>query len=280
MIRLRKTLTVKTRVVGVNVSVKVEERRRRRGREGGLETRKARYKPTTGLPRGKRGRKRGGKVKTIAHNWHMKFKEARARRRGWKGQSLTQYTHATVFEPLFFSLPSSSLEIYISSLLELLNCLFIPLSFKEPLVAIPSPSSLRQTPQRPPPSPLLSNFIPISFPRLTHRFSFLSVPSLIAVSHEPAATSLSIQRQSSIYGEITLRWPIIENMPSSNALLPSSLDERTGDSGAREREFFPVFSSSSFLTFICVKEKKRKKKDGETHGWMPRMANETIGGIR
>lgn len=246
--------------------------------EGGLETRKARYKPTTGLPR-KRGRKRGGKVKTIAHNWHMKFKEARARRRGWKGQSLTQYTHATVFEPLFFSLPSSSLEIYISSLLELLNCLFIPLSFKEPLVAIPSPSSLRQTPQRPPPSPLLSNFIPISFPRLTHRFSFLSVPSLIAVCHEPAATSsssLSIQRQSSIYGEITLRWPIIENMPSSNALLPSSLDERTGDSGAREREFFLLL----FSLLICVKEKKRKRKDGETRGWMPRMANETIGGIR
>lgn len=208
----------------------------------------------------------------------MKFKEARARRRGWKGQSLTQYTHATVFEPLFFSLPSSSLEIYISSLLELLNCLFIPLSFKEPLVAIPSPSSLRQTPQRPPPSPLLSNFIPISFPRLTHRFSFLSVPSLIAVCHEPAATSsssLSIQRQSSIYGEITLRWPIIENMPSSNAL-SSSLDERTGDSGRREREFFLLL----FSLLICVKEKKRKRKDGETRGWMPRMANETIGGIR
>lgn len=141
--------------------------------EGGLETRKARYKPTTGLPR-KRGRKRGGKVKTIAHNWHMKFKEARARRRGWKGQSLTQYTHATVFEPLFFSLPSSSLEIYISSLLELLNCLFIPLSFKEPLVAIPSPYS--------PPNP------PTFSPPLSPSFEFYS--HLLPSSHASFLLSL------------------------------------------------------------------------------------------
>lgn len=230
MIRWWKRLTV-TRAVGVNVRVKVEGEEG--GEEEGLETRKARYKPT-GLPR-KRARKRGGKVKTIAHNWHMKFKEARARRRGWKGQSLTQYTHATVFEPLFFSLPSSSLEIYISSLLELLNCLFIPLSFKEPLVAIPptllpSPSNLpdgltsrTHPPIRPPlpPFEFYSHLLPAN-PRLTHRFSFLSPflpPSQSPTNPQPPHLPLYIQRQSSIYGEITLRWPIIENMPSNNALV-------------------------------------------------------------
>lgn len=40
MIRLRKTLTVKTRVVGVNVGVKVEGRRRRRGREASKRERR------------------------------------------------------------------------------------------------------------------------------------------------------------------------------------------------------------------------------------------------
>lgn len=208
MIRWWKRLTV-TRAVGVNVRVKVEGGEG--GEEEGLETRKARYKPT-GLPR-KRARKRGGKVKTIAHNWHMKFKEARARRRGWKGQSLTQYTHATVFEPLFFSLPSSSLEIYISSLLELLNYLFIPLSFKEPLVAIPptllpSPSNLPDgltSPTHPPTRPPLPSFR-ILFPSpsrqpSSHASFLLSfpVPSPIAVSHEPAATS-----SSSLYTETIL----------------------------------------------------------------------------
>lgn len=198
MIRWRKTLTV-ARAVGVNVGVKVERRRRRRRRKASKRERRGINRPGCHG----RARKRGGKVKTIAHNWHMKFKEARARRRGWKGQSLTQYTHATVFEPLFFSLPSSSLEIYISSLLELLNCLFIPLSFKEPLVAIPS---LRQTPSDvltslthpPPPFEFYSHLLPAN-PRLTHRFSFLSVPSLVPVSHEPAATS-----SSSLYTETIL----------------------------------------------------------------------------
>lgn len=57
----------------------------------------------------------GSKVKTIAYNWHMKFKGGVIRRTGGKaGGSLNT---PAVFEPLFFSRPSASLEIYISSLL-------------------------------------------------------------------------------------------------------------------------------------------------------------------
>lgn len=57
-----------------------------------------------------------------------------------------------VFEPLFFSRPSASLEIYISSLPPLLSdCLFIPLSFKEPLVAMSRPPPLLLCRRRTPP---------------------------------------------------------------------------------------------------------------------------------
>lgn len=84
----------------------------------------------------------GSKVKTIAYNWHMKFKGGVACRAGGKaGGSLNI---PAVFEPLFFSRPSASLEIYISSLL-CWNCLFIPLSFKESLVAM-LPLSYSHTP--------------------------------------------------------------------------------------------------------------------------------------
>lgn len=59
----------------------------------------------------------------------MKFKGGVTRRTGGKaGGSLNT---PAVFEPLFFSRPSASLEIYISSLLSV-----YPASFKEPLVAI------------------------------------------------------------------------------------------------------------------------------------------------
>lgn len=61
------------------------------------------------------GKRAGSKVKTIAYNWHMKFKGGVTRRTGGKaGGSLNT---PAVFEPLFFSRPSASLEIYISSLL-------------------------------------------------------------------------------------------------------------------------------------------------------------------
>lgn len=65
------------------------------------------------------GKRAGSKVKTIAYNWHMKFKGGVARRAGGKaGGSLNI---PAVFEPLFFSRPSASLEIYISSLPALLE---------------------------------------------------------------------------------------------------------------------------------------------------------------
>lgn len=56
----------------------------------------------------------GSKVKTIAYNWHMKFKGGAACCAGGKAGSLNI---PAMFEPLFFSRPSASLEIYISSLL-------------------------------------------------------------------------------------------------------------------------------------------------------------------
>lgn len=141
----------------------------------------------------------GGKVKTIAHNWHMKFKEARARRRGWKGQSLTQYTHAPVFEPLFFSLPSSSLEIYISSLLARTVCLSRFL-LKSRWWLCPIPCSTAK------PSPP-SNFIhpppPLSFPR---RFSFSFVLSSVCERGEKTEVRLPRTRStsSSAYTETIL----------------------------------------------------------------------------
>lgn len=119
----------------------------------------------------------------------------------------------------------------------------------------------------PPPPALLSNFTPISFPpTLVLRIVSPSRPSFLVVSHEPAATSSSaIQRQSSIYGEITLRWPIIENMPSNNAPSPpSSPTLMRDDSRPRERNRIERrgFSSSFFLYFyLYIRGKKKKKKE-------------------
>lgn len=133
----------------------------------------------------------------------MKFKEARTRRRGWKGRSLTQYTHAPVFEPLFFSLPSSSLEIYISSLLAGTVCLsrFLLKSrwWLYPNLLNPpwTPSSSSSSAPR--------NFISISFPLTSFRMVSL-FPSFfhrrttenrrsLAVP-EPAAPHLPLYRDN------------------------------------------------------------------------------------
>jgi hypothetical protein len=68
----------------------------------------------------------------------MKFKEGGAVARRAGGKAGGSLNIPAVFEPLFFSRPSASLEIYISSL-PLWNCLFIPLSFKELLAILPLP---------------------------------------------------------------------------------------------------------------------------------------------
>lgn len=139
----------------------------------------------------------------------MKFKEARGRG-GAGGRASRSLNIPTVFEPLFFSLPSSSLEIYISSLLLRWNCLFIPLSFKEPLVAIPFPFLEPLSSNPSPPGihslflflQLFSSFFPL---RLFHTpchsaFRFLLFPSTSSSStslhHEPAAPHLPLYRDN------------------------------------------------------------------------------------
>jgi len=106
----------------------------------------------------------------------MKFKGGVTRRVGKAGGSLNT---PAVFEPLFFSRPSASLEIYISSLL--LELSVYPASFKEPLVA------MLPLPYRHPRTPVNLPFaLPTPFdtiPRRTRSTSFCAT-----------------QRQSSIYG--------------------------------------------------------------------------------
>lgn len=113
----------------------------------------------------------GSKVKTIAYNWHMKFKGGVTRRTGGKaGGSLNT---PAVFEPLFFSRPSASLEIYISSLLSV-----YPASFKEPLVAI----------------------LPLPYPRIPVNLPFVPTPFDTAPRGTRSTSFCATQRQSSIYG--------------------------------------------------------------------------------
>lgn len=87
-----------------------------------------------------------------------------------------------------------------------------PSPFSNPLSSNPSPS---------PPGIPCHPSIPLVSPRLfhPHRFSFLPFfcNVVVALPRARSTSSSAIQGQSSIYGEITLRWPIIENMPSNNA---------------------------------------------------------------
>ena len=137
---------------------------------------------------------RGGKVKTIAHNWHMKFKEARARRRGVEGPvAHSIYPRSAVRALILFS--SFQFAGNLHFLPPCWNCLFIPLSFKEPLVAIPQPP--------PTPSVLaarpLWNFISISLPPTVASHRRATERLVVASATKPAAPHLPLYRETILH---------------------------------------------------------------------------------
>lgn len=144
----------------------------------------------------------GSKVKTIAYNWHMKFKGE-----GWQRVRVERPTVHSIYprcsSPYSFLVLPPRWKFTFPPCCW--NCLFIPFSFKEPLVAIP-----------------LSTLLSFSLFLLSSPYTFVN-PSFAppatldtALREARSTSSYATLRQSSIYGEITLRWPIIENMPSNN----------------------------------------------------------------